>query len=470
MKIIIWGTGKILEKYINRIDLSNVLCFVDSNCEKQEMKYMGKDIISPQEIRRYSYDFITISSTKYFNEISKQIIYELGISVYKVINLNYYLQICGKEIISISEDMKDLILAFCKKNEYYSILDADAYLQRRIWSQDIKIDAYYTGNRKMEISFLYSKVWNNYKDINGNYDLAIIMKTLSLQQLIKYFDKFKYILVFMSADMEHFLEESKEIIWEKCNIKGYLFALIIHKSEDVAIYEITHKKFMPINESSYIPLYVGKKTDENLEYMTDNCGKNISIWNDKINECTGLYWIWKNTEHMYVGLNHYRRFFLSPLNKHFMLQKWEIRRLMELYDIVVAKQVNHGSDSVKESLCSSIDGEAFNVVYTKIFDIFEKRTEQERTAFHYVFEGSSLFPCNMFITSREILNDYCSWLFPILKELIETVEIKEEWDNYSKRVIGFFAERLLTVWLVQHKYKIKELPVVLVGNEGCYGK
>lgn len=76
--------------------------------------------------------------------------------------------------------------------------------------------------------------------------------------------------------------------------------------------------------------------------------------------------------------------------------------------------------------------------------------------------GYMLYPCNMFITSRKIMEEYCEWLFPILLEMVEKVEIKEKWDDYSKRILGFFAERLLTVWIVQHDYKIKELPILFL--------
>ena len=69
---------------------------------------------------------------------------------------------------------------------------------------------------------------------------------------------------------------------------------------------------------------------------------------------------------------------------------------------------------------------------------------------------------NMFVMKREIFNEYCQWLFSFLIEAAEKIEV-EKYDAYSKRVIGFFAERMLTVWLTMHPYKMKELPVLLLG-------
>ena len=67
--------------------------------------------------------------------------------------------------------------------------------------------------------------------------------------------------------------------------------------------------------------------------------------------------------------------------------------------------------------------------------------------------------CNLFVTKRNILNAYCEWLFSFLIEAAEAIDISG-FDSYSKRVIGFFAERMWTVWVSRQDIKIKELPFV----------
>ena len=81
-------------------------------------------------------------------------------------------------------------------------------------------------------------------------------------------------------------------------------------------------------------------------------------------------------------------------------------------------------------------------------------------AFDAVMESHNFYKCNMFVTKREILNAYCEWLFSFLIEAAERIDVST-YDNYSKRVIGFFAERMLTVWLYKNPLKIKELPIAL---------
>lgn len=65
----------------------------------------------------------------------------------------------------------------------------------------------------------------------------------------------------------------------------------------------------------------------------------------------------------------------------------------------------------------------------------------------------------MFISKQNIVNEYCSFLFPILKKLENEIDYKH-YDDYQKRVFGFLSERLFTTWLDKNeKIKTKEIPV-----------
>lgn len=68
--------------------------------------------------------------------------------------------------------------------------------------------------------------------------------------------------------------------------------------------------------------------------------------------------------------------------------------------------------------------------------------------------GKFYYAYNMFIIRREILEDYCSWLFPILFYCEKRCGEKE--DIYQNRYIGFIAEHLMSVYFLYHEkdYKI----------------
>ena len=67
----------------------------------------------------------------------------------------------------------------------------------------------------------------------------------------------------------------------------------------------------------------------------------------------------------------------------------------------------------------------------------------------------------MFIAKKEIFDEYYKWLFDILFELEKRTDVSN-YDDYSKRIIGFFAERMMTVWVLKNNLKVKELPFIVI--------
>ena len=77
--------------------------------------------------------------------------------------------------------------------------------------------------------------------------------------------------------------------------------------------------------------------------------------------------------------------------------------------------------------------------------------------------------CNMFVMSSEKTSEYCHWLFSILFELEQRIDITQH-DNYQKRVFGFIAERLFNVWILYNQLNVKYLPVVNLDGENLIKK
>ena len=80
-------------------------------------------------------------------------------------------------------------------------------------------------------------------------------------------------------------------------------------------------QYMRLHSDVYFPLVGGRDTmnkDLNCDDIPgvryDNEGDNISWLNPYINEITAIYWLWKHLDTLgdpdYIGLHHYRRFFL----------------------------------------------------------------------------------------------------------------------------------------------------------------
>lgn len=462
MKIVIWGIGQKLQNNIDKIPFDNVSYLIDKDESKQGDIIYGKPIVPPEKLPFLEYDYIVIASALYFEEIAKKLLFEYGVECERIISINVFLQ--GEKWLELAFTQKIKKLCICYS--VCNVLDIGGLLQKNsFWTieKGIHIDALVKKNDIPDfLKKKYQHVYDSSEYLAERYNLIIDAGYYEEEMEIQKTGRFSYILS-LFAGMDKW--EAKEILGiynTKFNISGIPVVTINKRKKDICIYQVTHKKFIPVKADPYKPIYVGKTDDPDIPYMRDTEGENISEFNDKINECTALYWIWKNDTSDYVGLNHYRRLFRSAVNSNWMLQDFEVQLLMEQYDIVVAEEYNTGEISVLQQLECQMCQEAFEQTYKVVDGVFAQIGGNDYLAFQYVMGGNMLYPCNMFITSRKILEEYCTWLFPILFQIIEKVEIQEEWDDYSKRVIGFFAERLLTVWLVQHDYKIKELPILFL--------
>lgn len=83
MRLLIWGVGKDANNLYFPKEVE-FLGSIDSDVNKQGKMFRGKEIIAPEKIKDYDYDYILISSTGYGDQIFKQI-KQMGIETNKVI-------------------------------------------------------------------------------------------------------------------------------------------------------------------------------------------------------------------------------------------------------------------------------------------------------------------------------------------------------------------------------------------------
>ncbi|MBE8954215.1 MAG: DUF4422 domain-containing protein [Quinella sp. 2Q5] len=88
-------------------------------------------------------------------------------------------------------------------------------------------------------------------------------------------------------------------------------------------------------------------------------------------------------------------------------------------------------------------------------------------AFDYVLNSTTFYKCNMFVTRRDVFDAYCKWLFSFIidatREALRTASLQ----NFSwmpRRLMSFLAERMFSVWLMNNRLRIKELPIMFIGG------
>lgn len=218
---------------------------------------------------------------------------------------------------------------------------------------------------------------------------------------------------------------------------------------DTKIFVMTHKKFMQPADEIYVPLHVGREGKADLGYLSDNTGNHISDLNMFYGELTGVYWIWNNYQgNENIGICHYRRFFINDEGR--MLSATDYAELLGKHDIITSTAIDEGipyceyfSNAHGEKNLA-IEGEIIKNIYPEYYSYFQECMEDTK---HYYG--------NLMVTSRELYDSYCEWLFTIFAEMGDYIDL-EGLDDYHRRVYGFLSEQLLMVWIKANRLKVCE--------------
>ncbi len=220
-----------------------------------------------------------------------------------------------------------------------------------------------------------------------------------------------------------------------------------------------HKKYeMPIDKM-YLPLHVGAEGKNDLGYIKDNTGQNISIKNPYFCELTGIYWAWKNLDADYIGLSHYRRHFSykkKSKNKFKnILTLREAKKILETTDVILPKKRKY----YIENLYSHYDHTMYVEPLDETGRIIKEKYPDYFEYFQRLHHRTSAHMFNMFIMKKEIFNGYCEWLFDILFELEKRID-NTNYDNFHARFYGRISELLLDVYLQKNNVSYKEVKFI----------
>ena len=225
-----------------------------------------------------------------------------------------------------------------------------------------------------------------------------------------------------------------------------------------------------------------------LSILGDNTGNNISERRNTFCELTVQYWAWKNEDADYYGLFHYRRFF-NFSGHYYPEDGWgnvidecindetaqiyginddRMRSVIEKYDVIVPakKNVTHFPSSPKSvwdhwCLAPDLHEEDLRVLLNVIAKL---QPDYYQIAKKYL-KGKYAYFCAMHIMKKELFQSYCEWLYPILFELEQEIDIST-YTVEGQRTVGHLAERLLGIYIfylqeTQPQLRIKELQTVL---------
>lgn len=179
---------------------------------------------------------------------------------------------------------------------------------------------------------------------------------------------------------------------------------------------------------------------EDIDYL-DSVGDSISEKNRQYCELTALYWIWKNTKNELVGLAHYRR--------HFVIPDWWADLMITNKIDVILPVPTYVAPNISDNYRERHDPEDWDY----LMEYLKKYYKEEYVIASKVFSKNLYSPCNMFIAKREVLEEMCEFIFPIIDAVVEHGGHKE--DVYMNRYAGFISERLITLFFEKNRDRYK---------------
>ena len=230
---------------------------------------------------------------------------------------------------------------------------------------------------------------------------------------------------------------------------------------DLHVFMAKFYKDKPLTSSYEVPewikpIQVGVALcNERVADILDCDGENISEKNGNYSELTALYWIWRNRllqrsagdEKEYYGLAHYRRIL--------ELSEDDILKLLDNdVDVILPYPMPYEPDIDEHHKRYLSDGD-WEALLTAIKELHPEYAK----VLPSVLKQKYLYNYNIIIARKNVLAEYCSWLFPVLErvELFSTPKGNERKDRY----IGYMGETLETLYFMYNRSRLN------IKHTGC---
>ena len=210
---------------------------------------------------------------------------------------------------------------------------------------------------------------------------------------------------------------------------------------EVHLYIVTPKDTHLPRSETLIPISSQRNDGDNIAAKSNYC------------EVRAQYWVWKNVENAdYIGFFHHRRYLLikdlpkrkspkpyfilkGPDAADYSLEK--IGPVLSSYD-AIAPVWEYTGITVRKRYAKSknhrlSDLECAGKIVKELYPMFTPAVAD-------YLDGEGEYFCNMYILSRQLFQEYCQWLFSILKEFDRRV------PDASANTDGYIAERLFGIW------------------------
>ncbi|MGI5957880.1 MAG: DUF4422 domain-containing protein [Massiliimalia sp.] len=246
---------------------------------------------------------------------------------------------------------------------------------------------------------------------------------------------------------------------------------------EIKILVAAHKPYPMPEDSIYYPIHVGARGKEPLGFAGDDTGENISARNARLCELTAVYWAWKNLEADYIGLAHYRRHFTihkdkvrgnSPEDRlSLALTRSELEPILRQCNLILPVPRNYYIETLESHFVHLpyAHEKDLRLLEQVIGELFPEYL----SAFRTVMNRKQGHMFNMFVMKRELLQEYCEFLFPVLLEVDRRLDLTG-YSPMEARAAGYLGEFMLDIWLEKNPIPYRELDVLFTEPENLFSK
>lgn len=253
-----------------------------------------------------------------------------------------------------------------------------------------------------------------------------------------------------------------------------------HHKADVQVFMAKCYKDKPLTGKYELPEWItpiqagAALCEKRVADILDCSGEHISEKNVNYSELTVLYWMWKNCLALpgtdqycsramnsgyecsgelrcpgreYYGLMHYRRILDLTEDDIFRLADNDL-------DVVLPYPMPYEPDIEMHHAryLKTEDWEAVRKAVTELQPVYAE-------VFWDILKQRFLYNYNIILARRNILAEYCEWLFPIL-ERVEELSVPQG-SKRADRYIGYIGETLETLYFMHNRDKLK------ISHAGC---
>lgn len=263
------------------------------------------------------------------------------------------------------------------------------------------------------------------------------------------FSRYDILLIYKIVDWMNSHAMSKRILRRlvgKIHVGGVVLLVCAHKQDPYTR-----------NDGVYKAIQVGSNLhpEMNLGYTKDNEGDNISERNAAWSEWTAIYWGWKNIKNVeYLGLCHYRRYLDADIKEE------TIEKLLKGKDMLVCDYYKATQyDVVSKGLITALSQEDYWLYIDTVLSIYPDAKE---ALLEYMYDSNTFVPYSIFIAKKKLYDEFCEFVFPVLFELEK--RIKEHNYSRQRRIIGYYGEWSLGLFIAYRKLKVRKVNLVMSGE------